>query len=166
MAARGASDRRRGGSGQSRISCTSPARGRVRVSIGSVPGSRVVLYHLLEAPGGDNVARMNQAVQVSCRLLNLLADLVVAVKVEDVGDQVQGILIVLDLRLQTRQVETVGQVLLIDLAKVLVTARGDEPVPPVGCVVGVGLRVIVVHWARARSGSEDGRGECGADLLV
>lgn len=60
------------------------------------------------------------------RLLNLLAHLIVAVKVEDVGDEIEGILVVLDLGVESREVEAVGQVLLVDLAKVLVAARRDK----------------------------------------
>lgn len=39
---------------------------------------------------------MHQAVEMSGRLLDLLSHVIVAIKVEDVGDQVQSILIVLN----------------------------------------------------------------------
>lgn len=65
------------------------------------------------------------------RLLDRLAHLIVAVQVEHIRHQVQGILIVLHLRVEARQVEAVGQIVLVDLAEVLVAPRGDElPVRP------------------------------------
>ena len=59
-------------------------------------------------------------------LLDLLPHVIVAVEVEGVGDEVQGVLVVLHLRVEARQVEAVRQVLLVDLAKVLVAAGGYE----------------------------------------
>lgn len=58
--------------------------------------------------------------------LDGFAHVVVAIDVKDVGDQVESILIILYLGVQTRQVEPIGQVLLVDLAKVLVSSRGNE----------------------------------------
>ncbi len=63
---------------------------------------------------------------MACGFFYRLAHLVVAVEVEHIGYQVQRILVVLDLRVETRQVKAVCQILLIDLAKVLVAARRDE----------------------------------------
>lgn len=60
------------------------------------------------------------------RLLYLLAHLIFAVKVEDVGNEVERILIVLHFGVQAREVETIGQVFLVDFAKVLVAAGGYE----------------------------------------
>lgn len=54
------------------------------------------------------------------RLLNRLTHLVVAVEVKHIGDQVQCILVVLDLGVETCQVEPVGEVVFVDFAKVLV----------------------------------------------
>jgi hypothetical protein len=56
------------------------------------------------------------------RLLNLLAHIIVAVKVEDVGHEVERILVVLNFGVQTRQIEAIRQVLLVDFAKVLVAS--------------------------------------------
>jgi hypothetical protein len=56
------------------------------------------------------------------RLLNLLAHIIVAIKVEDVGHEVERILVVLNFGIQTRQIEAIRQVLLVDLAKVLVAS--------------------------------------------
>lgn len=60
------------------------------------------------------------------RFFYRLAHLVVAVEIEDVGHQVQRILVVLDLGVEARQVEAVRQILLVDLAEVLVAAGRDE----------------------------------------
>jgi len=83
---------------------------------------------------------------MACRLLNLLPDIVVAVKVEDIGDHVQRILVVLDFGLQAGQVEAVRQVLLVDFAEVLMAASCNKPVAPVRRVVGIGFGVVIVHY--------------------
>lgn len=58
------------------------------------------------------------------RLLDLLPHVVVAVEVEDIGDKIERILVVLDFGVQAREIEAVGQVLFVDLAEVLVAPRG------------------------------------------
>jgi hypothetical protein len=77
---------------------------------------------------------------VAGRLLDLLAHLVVALDVENVGDQLQGILVVLDLRVEPRQVEPVRQVVLVDVAEVLVAAARQE----------------LLGWSLARKGKRMG----------
>lgn len=59
-------------------------------------------------------------------LLNRLPHLIVAVQVEHVRNQIQRILIVLDFRVQAREVESICQVVLVDFAKVLVSPGGNE----------------------------------------
>lgn len=81
-------------------------------------------YHLCQPSGRDDIARMYKAVEMASRLFYRLAHLIVAVQIEDVGDQVQGILIVLNLDVQAGQVESVCQVLFVDLAEVFVAPRG------------------------------------------
>lgn len=66
---------------------------------------------------------MNEAVEVTGGFLNLLAKVIVGIKVKHVGDQIKRVLIVLDLGIEASQVEAIGEVFLIDLAKVLITAR-------------------------------------------
>ena len=83
-------------------------------------------YHLCQPPCCDDVACVHEAVQVPRRLLDLLAHLIVAVEVEDVGHEVEGILVVLNLGVQPSKIEAVGQVLLVDLAEVLVPPRRNE----------------------------------------
>lgn len=58
---------------------------------------------------------------------------IVAVEVEDIGDQVESILVVLNLGVQARQIEPISQVFLVDLAKVFVAPGGDELVEIVTC---------------------------------
>jgi hypothetical protein len=79
-----------------------------------------VTYHLRKPTGSDNVTRMNQAIQMPRRLFNLFSLVVVAVQVEHVCDKVERILVILDLGIQAGQVESVCQVVFVDLAKVLV----------------------------------------------
>jgi len=55
-------------------------------------------------------------------LFNLLAHLVIALNVEDVGDELEGVLVVLDFGLQAGEVEAVGEVVFVYLAEVLVAA--------------------------------------------
>ena len=82
----------------------------------------LITYHFRQASGRDNVPRMHQPVQMPCRLLDGFAHLIVAIQVEDIGDKVEGILVVLNLGVEARQVEAVGQVVFVNLAKVLVAS--------------------------------------------
>lgn len=59
---------------------------------------------------------------MSRRLLDLFPHIVIAVEVEDIGYKVEGILVVLNFGVQAREVEAIGQILLVDLAKVLVSS--------------------------------------------
>jgi len=60
------------------------------------------------------------------RLLDLFPHLIVAVEVKHIGDEIERILIVLDLGVEASEVEAICQVVLVNLAKVLVSAGGDE----------------------------------------
>ena len=91
-------------------------------------------------------------------------------------------MIVLDLGVEARQVEAIRQILLVDLAEVLVAAGRDElgrarrvrrkecsardrkgwmdrsetyPIPPIAGVVTIGLGPVVIHLAILRSGILD-----------
>ena len=66
---------------------------------------------------------MHQSIQMPRRLFYLFPHIIVAVEVEDVCYEVEGILVVLNLGVQPGEVEAVGQVLLVDLAEVLVPPR-------------------------------------------
>ena len=55
-----------------------------------------------------------------CRFFDLVAHVVVDFHVEDVGHEVQRILVVLHLGVEASQVEAIRQVIFVDFAKVLV----------------------------------------------
>ena len=59
-------------------------------------------------------------------LLDLFSHLVIAVKIEDIGDEVKGVLVVLDIGVEAGQVEAVGEVVFVDFAEVLIASGGDE----------------------------------------
>lgn len=65
---------------------------------------------------------MYEAVKMSGRLLDRLPHIVLALNVEHVRDEIESILIVLDFGVEGCQVETIGEVLLVYIAEVLVSA--------------------------------------------
>jgi hypothetical protein len=81
-----------------------------------------MLYHFGKTPRRHNVPRVDKAVQMARRPLNMVARLVVAVEVEHVRDQVQCMLVVLHLGIEACQVEAVREVVLVNLAKVLIAS--------------------------------------------
>ena len=83
-------------------------------------------YHLLQASSSDDIPCVHETVEMSCALLDLLAHLVVDFHVEDIGHEIQSILVVLDLAIETREVKAICKIVLVDLAEVFVAAGGDE----------------------------------------
>lgn len=69
---------------------------------------------------------MDEAIQVTGRLLDCLSHFVIAVEIEDIGNEIERILIVLNFRVQSRQVEAVCKIVLVDFAEVLISARRYE----------------------------------------
>jgi hypothetical protein len=65
---------------------------------------------------------MHQPVKVACALLDLLPHVVVDFHVEDVGHQIEGILVVLHFCVQSSQVEPICEVILVDFAEVFIAA--------------------------------------------
>lgn len=65
---------------------------------------------------------MYQTVKMTCALLNLLAHVVVNFHVEDIGYQVERILVVLDFSVEASKVEPISEVIFVDFAEVLVAA--------------------------------------------
>ena len=65
---------------------------------------------------------MHQPVKMPSALLNLVPHVVVDLHVEDVGHEIQSILVVLHLRIKSGQIEAVGQVVLVDFAEVFIAA--------------------------------------------
>lgn len=57
------------------------------------------------------------------RFLNSLPHVVIAVEVEYVRDKIESILIVLYFCVESSQVEAVSKIVLVNLAKILVSAR-------------------------------------------
>jgi hypothetical protein len=55
------------------------------------------------------------------RLFDRFTHIIFAVEVEDVGDKVESILIILNLGVEASKIETVCQVLLVDFAEVFVS---------------------------------------------
>ena len=66
---------------------------------------------------------MHKSIQVTSRLLDLLAHIIIAIEIEDIRDEVQSMLIVLDVRVETGEIEAVGKIILVDFAEVLVATR-------------------------------------------
>ena len=56
----------------------------------------------------------------------MLAKVIVGIKVKHVGDEIKRVLIVLYLGVETSQVESIGEVFLVNLAKVLIATRRDK----------------------------------------
>lgn len=79
-------------------------------------------YHLRQASRRNNVSRVDQTVEMPRTLLNLLPHVVIHLHVKHIGDKVQRILVILDFSIQACQIEAVCQVVLIDLAEVLVAS--------------------------------------------
>lgn len=59
-------------------------------------------------------------------VFDLFSHVVVAVEIKDVRYEVKCILIVLYIRIETGQVEAIGEVVFINLAEVFVATRRDE----------------------------------------
>ncbi len=61
-----------------------------------------------------------------CRFLDLLSHIIVTVKVKDISDEVESILIILDIRIEPSKVEAIREIVFINLAEIFVTSRRDE----------------------------------------
>ncbi|KAI4141541.1 MAG: hypothetical protein LQ341_003499 [Variospora aurantia] len=117
--AAGAVELDRGGGGEVR---QAGREERVPVAEDARAFAEVRTYHFAQSSRGGDVARVHQSVEVAGRLLDLLPHVVIAVKVEDIGDKVEGVLVVLDVGVEAGEVEAVGQILLVNLAEVFVAA--------------------------------------------
>lgn len=69
---------------------------------------------------------MNQTVEMPRRFLYRFPHIIIAIEVEHICNQIERVLIVLNLGVQAGQIEAVGKVVFIDLAKVLVSPRRYE----------------------------------------
>lgn len=79
--------------------------------------------HFRKTSSSDDVAGVDETVQVPGGFFYRLPHLVVAVEIKDVRDEVKSILVVLNFRVEAGKVEAIRQVVLVDLAKILVAAR-------------------------------------------
>lgn len=122
---------------------------RVVVAEHSGAASEIALLelfqHFCESVSSDDKSGVDQAIQVASRLFDNIAHLLVQVLIKIVGDQVQSLRVVLDLRVQSSQVEAVQDVLLVDLAKVFIALGAQEPVDPVLGVVRVRSACVIIH---------------------
>ncbi len=60
------------------------------------------------------------------RLLDLITHVIITVKVKDVSDKIKSVLVVLNVGIESRQVEPVCEVVFVDFAIVFVASRRDE----------------------------------------
>lgn len=65
---------------------------------------------------------MNQSIKMSGGFFYLLSHIVVAVEVKHVGNQIKGILIVLNLSVESSKVEPVREVFFVDLTEVFIAS--------------------------------------------
>ena len=79
-------------------------------------------YHLRQTSSSDYVASMNETIKVARRLLNGLSHVILAIKVEDICDQIQCMLVIVHFGLQASQIESVREIFFIDLAEVFVAS--------------------------------------------
>lgn len=59
---------------------------------------------------------------MSRRFLDLLSHIIVTVEVEDIGDEVKGVLIVLDIRIEPSQIEAVCEIIFVNFAEVFIAS--------------------------------------------
>lgn len=60
------------------------------------------------------------------RFLDGLAHFIVAVEIKDIGDEVECILVILNFCVQAGEIEAICEVVLVDLAEILVSSGGYE----------------------------------------
>ena len=58
--------------------------------------------------------------------LNGFAHFIFAVEIEDIVDEVKSMLVVVNFGVEAGEIEAVGEILLVNLAKVFIAAVGDE----------------------------------------
>ena len=58
-----------------------------------------------------------------CRFLNLFSHIIVTIQVKDIGDEVKSVLIILDIRVESSQVEAVRKIVFVNLAEIFIPSR-------------------------------------------
>lgn len=61
-----------------------------------------------------------------CRFLNLFSHIIVTVQVKNIGDEIKSVLVILDICIKPSKVESVCEVVFVDLAEVFIASRRDE----------------------------------------
>ena len=116
-------------------------------------------YHFRQTSSCDDVASVDEAIQMPSGLFDLLAHVILTVEVEDIRHKIKRVLVVLDLGVETSQVETVGKVFFVDFTEVFVTTRGDEldreevsqiPIRIIGKEAGSQQRIIRMSTSSSR----------------
>ena len=69
---------------------------------------------------------MNQAVEMPGRLLNLVTHIIITVEIKDVSDKIKSVLVVLNVCVESRQIEPVCEIVFVDFAIVLIASRRDK----------------------------------------
>lgn len=104
---------------------------------------------------------MHQPIQMPCRLLNLRSHIIIAIEIEDVGYEVERVLVVLDIGVEAREVEAVGEVIFVDFAEIFVALDRDELVChiyQISCLHAVAIRDLVGREREEGGEVEGGRG--------
>ena len=83
-------------------------------------------YHLCQASSSGNIPSVDQAVEMPGRLLNLVTHIIITVEVKDVSDKIKSVLVVLNVCIESRQIEPVCEIVFVDFAIVFVASRRDE----------------------------------------
>lgn len=83
-------------------------------------------YHLSQTARSHHISGVHKAIEMPRTLLNLFAHVVINFHVEDIRDEIEGVLVVLYFRIEPSQVEAVRQVVFVDLAEVFISTRRDE----------------------------------------
>ena len=78
--------------------------------------------HFTQTARSSDIACMHETIEMAGGLLDLLAHIIVAVKVKNIGDEVESVLVVLDVGVEAGKVEAVGEVVFVDFAEVFVAA--------------------------------------------
>lgn len=89
---------------------------------------------------------MDQSVKMSCAFLDLLSHVVFHFHVEDVRDQIECILIVLHFCIESSEIESVRQVILVDFAEVFIPPRRYE-LPSESVSAGIRFYATVARWS-------------------
>ena len=83
-----------------------------------------LLDHFGQAACGDDIPGVDQTVEMASRFLDLFTHVIFTVEVEDIGDKVESMLIVVYFRVKACQVEAIGEVFFVYLAEILVSSGG------------------------------------------